>query len=104
MVKDMTEAERERLIILAEEASEIAASVGKALRHGYFSRNPLKPEEGDNKTKLEYEIEDFLCVMLEMIERGDIFVDLYDRSLYRTLWQNKLRWTHHQKGCEYGRF
>lgn len=94
----MTEAERERLIILAEEASEVAASVGKALRHGYNNRNPLKPYEGDNRTKLEYEIEDLLSVIYEMVSKEDIYVEMFNIQTFRALWNNKLKWTHHQKG------
>lgn len=58
----MTEAELERLAMLSEECGEIVQIIGKIIRHGYFSYHPDEPTVS-NKTLLENEINDLLCII-----------------------------------------
>ncbi len=93
----LTEAERERLEMLAEEASEVIKAVTKILRHGYYSTNPHKPEDGDNRQQLTREIIDFQAIVRRMEEHGEI--SLYG-SIHKLndVWLRKLPFTHHQPG------
>lgn len=49
-------AEAERLAILSEEMGEALQIVGKILRHGYHSYNPLKPTRTTNRELLVQEL------------------------------------------------
>lgn len=54
---ELTPAETERLAILAEEMGETIQVIGKILRHGYDSRNPLEGKTGwTNRANLEKEL------------------------------------------------
>lgn len=90
----MTEAERERLTMLAEEASEIVQAATKALRHGYNSHDPTGQKLGSNKDQLFREIEDLKAVLFIMINADD-FAGV-PRQNIEILAQRKLRYTHHQ--------
>lgn len=92
---DLTNAERERLAMLAEEAGEIVQAVGKVLRHGYDSRHP---DGGpDNRASLERECRDFLGVLWGMQRAGDLAILLSaDYGDRRQAWERKLRYAHHQ--------
>lgn len=68
----LTPAEVERLAVLAEEAGEVVQIVGKILRHGYESRNPLEPKRGTNREMLEREVGDFYVALHMLFEHGDI--------------------------------
>lgn len=54
----LTAAETERLAILAEELGEAIQVIGKIIRHGYKSRNPLEEDALTNKQLLEIELGD----------------------------------------------
>jgi len=67
---NLSEAQEERLYLLAEEMGEAIQSIGKILRHGYSSRHP---EGGvDNKENLEIELGDVLFSMDLLHMRKDI--------------------------------
>lgn len=93
----LTEAERERLEMLAEEASEVVKAVTKILRHGYYSANPHKPKDGDNRRQLTREIIDFRAVADRMEQHGDICLHGIAHEL-NAVWLRKLPFTHHQPG------
>lgn len=88
-------AEIERLALLAEEAGEVVQAIGKILRHGYESVNPLHPGP-TNRGALEKEIGDFLAAVHLMAERSDV-----DRRLVELARTEKLAkvgcWLHHQR-------
>lgn len=94
----MTEAEKERLAMLAEECAEVIQVVGKILRHGYESYHPNDPQRVTNRDLLINELRDIEGVTLGMSLNGDIKPPRIG-SDPSDVWQKKLRWTHHQKGA-----
>src|SRR5689334_11715195 len=69
----LSNAQIERLAILAEELAEAGQAIGKILRHGYDSRSPFaQPTERDNRGELEKELGDVLYAMEFMDDFGDI--------------------------------
>jgi hypothetical protein len=86
----MTEAERERLIMLIEECAEVIQAATKCLRHGYESRHPDGGET--NLEYLERELADLHAVRWAMAEQGDAGV-----LSTAGIWERKLRYTHHQE-------
>ena len=94
---DLTPDEAERLAFLAEECSEVIQMVSKILRHGWDSVNPLKPEEGSNRARLERELGDLAVAITLMSENRDISQDLimnnWDRKIHS---DDLLKWFHHQ--------
>lgn len=68
---NLTEPEQERLVILIEEATEVAQVGCKILRHGYESDNRGKLLE-TNRKSLERELSDLLWSFTNMGEHGDI--------------------------------
>lgn len=92
----LTPAQAERLAMLAEECAEVIQIVGKILRHGYDSYNPLDPNT-PNRRLLEKEVIDVLSVHLAMIRTGDIRSPGYLEPSAETAWQKKLRYAHHQE-------
>jgi len=71
----LTDAEAERLAILAEECSEVIQVVGKILRHGYDSYNPFDDKRTTNRNLLEKELGDLSYATLLMRRNKDIDVD-----------------------------
>lgn len=68
----LTEAELERLAILAEEAAEIVHISMKIMRHGYESTNPTKDSGETNRQMLQREIGDIAHTLCRMEEAHDI--------------------------------
>jgi NTP pyrophosphatase (non-canonical NTP hydrolase) len=68
----LSDAELERLAILAEEAGEIVQCIGKIIRHGYESYHPSRPEQGSNRQHLEEEIGNLTHMVSRMCDNGDI--------------------------------
>lgn len=95
----LTPAETERLALLAEEAGEIVQTVGKILRHGYSSKNPLNPYHKGNRDDLTREVADILAVISFVTVAGD-----FDTSVSRGYFEDKVKrlaegtYTHHQGG------
>jgi NTP pyrophosphatase (non-canonical NTP hydrolase) len=91
----LTDAEAERLALLAEEAAEVVHAVGKILRHGYDSTNPDVDQEVSNRSKLTEECGDFLAAMRLATEAQD-----FDEDDVRSYMATKLRkigrYLHHQ--------
>lgn len=90
----LTEAEAERLAILAEELGEAAQRVGKILRHGYESTHPHQ-EQGTNRQELEKEIGDLANAIVLMEEGGDLSSEAIENRFEFKRKQFKA-YTHHQ--------
>lgn len=92
----LSNAEAERLALLAEEAAEVVQAVGKILRHGYESTNPDGDRETTNRSALMKECGDFLAALSLATTAGD----LHDASV-KTYAEIKLRkvrrYLHHQE-------
>ena len=67
----LTEAETERLVIMAEECAEVIQVIGKILRHGWLGTD-YKGICYDNRVKLEYEISHQIHAYDLMVENGDL--------------------------------
>lgn len=93
-VTGLTDAQRERLEMLAEEASEVVKACTKILRHGYYSHNPDVPGHASNGDDLEHELMDLWCVAERMMDYHDIKrLNFFDSA---KRWLKKLKYTHHQ--------
>jgi NTP pyrophosphatase (non-canonical NTP hydrolase) len=69
---ELTDAEVERLAILAEELGEALQCIGKILRHGYESYNPVVNTGRTNRRDLETELGDVLFAIMQMAGNRDI--------------------------------
>lgn len=103
----LSPAEAERLAILSEECGEIIQIIGKILRHGFNSYNPLdahaKTDTGEgmsNRDNLCREIGDFDAICKRMLDNGDIYAAPIREASERKHKKLK-RWTHHQSDSEY---
>jgi NTP pyrophosphatase (non-canonical NTP hydrolase) len=94
----LTNAETERLSMLAEECGEVVQLIGKILRHGYTSYHPEDADMTTNWTLLNKELNDIGAVVHGMIKSGDYDEADFSLEIQKKIWQKKLRWTHHQKG------
>jgi hypothetical protein len=92
----VTEAEKERLAMLAEEAGEIVQIIGKILRHGYDSHHPDDPERITNKEHLVRELRDLDGVVYGMCLKDDLKVENFSMAHSIAAWNRKLKWSHHQ--------
>jgi hypothetical protein len=90
----MTDAERERLAMLAEECAEVIQVVGKILRHGYNSYHPDDPKV-TNRELLIRELQDIEGVVYGMREKNDIDPPIISADPEIT-WNKKLKWSHYQ--------
>lgn len=92
----LSDAEAERLALLAEEAGEVVQAVTKILRHGYESTNPDGDRETTNRSALTKECGDFLAALRLMTEAQD-----FDDDDVRSYMFTKLRrvgwYLHHQQ-------
>lgn len=94
----MTEAEKERLAMLAEECAEVIQVVGKILRHGYESYHPDDPQRVTNRDLLIKELADIDSIIYGMSLNFDIRSEDFNIGRCEENWNKKLKWTHHQKG------
>lgn len=62
----LTDAQEERLFMLAEELCEAGQAIGKTLRHGYDSTHPEGGET--NREWLERELGDVAAVIKKLVE------------------------------------
>jgi hypothetical protein len=93
-MNELTEAQKERLIMLAEEAGEVIQAVGKILRHGYNSCH-LDNDDISNRLDLVRELDDLNAIIGEMVKKGDIMYG-YNKELFNAVWKRKLKYTHYQ--------
>lgn len=96
----MTDAQRERLVMLIEECAEVQKECTKILRHGYHNYHPDEGPTVTNRSNLEREITDLLAILLSMDVKGDISVltDEYEISVEQLeeIWKRKMKWTTYQ--------
>lgn len=93
---NLTNSQRERLEILAEEAAEVVQCCMKVLRHGYASHHPKDTKQGStNRQYLENELAQLIGVMDEMCTRNDLSGARIE-LMGKTAWSDKLKWTHYQ--------
>ena len=90
----MTDAERERLVLLIEECGEVIQAATKVLRHGYDSHDPGGTIS--NKEQLEKEIEEVAAIALFMRHKMDIIssISLSDIA-YKTILLRKDPYFYH---------
>lgn len=69
---ELTDAETERLAILLEELGEAQQCIGKILRHGYESYNPVVDTGRTNRRELEQELGDIVYVIMLMSGNRDV--------------------------------
>lgn len=92
----LSNAEAERLTMLAEEAGEIVQAVGKILRHGYASCHPDNENaDRDNRADLEKEIGDLIGIALAMVKADDLQQSSIDAAA-GLKWIRAKPYTHHQ--------
>lgn len=90
----LTEAQRERLEMLVEEAGEIVQAGTKILRHGRDSHHPDDPKKTPNMILLMEELLELWAVYERMCYYGDI--GRLDFNQAEEVWMKKRRYTHHQ--------
>ena len=95
-IKDLTDAESERLAMLAEECGEVIQIIGKILRHGYTSYHPDDLDMKTNWTLLNKELNDIGAVVHGMIKAGDYTEEDFNIDIQEKIWKKKLKWTHYQ--------
>ena len=91
----LSNAEVERLDMLAEEAAEVIQAISKIKRHGYESFHPDSPNGPTNRQMLENEIVDFYAIAGVMEDVKDVTVE---GEAVRQAIKKKRRYTHHQDG------
>ncbi len=94
---ELTDAQAERLAFLSEELGEAQQAIGKILRHGYESRNPLdENDRATNRTRLQRELGDVQCAIALLCMNSDLDVIAIDaRSDEKVV--TVRRWMHHQE-------
>ncbi len=68
----LSEAQYERLALLAEEMGEAIQVIGKVLRHGFESYSPFDGMKTTNRALLEKELGDVRAAMIILCEAGDV--------------------------------
>lgn len=71
-MKNLTDAQIERLHCLQEEASEVIQITSKILRHGFDSSNPHDESDTTNRRHLEKELGDLMYWVEQLSENSDI--------------------------------
>lgn len=95
-INNLSPAEAERLALLAEECGEVIQVVGKILRHGYDSANPLIDDSPTNRQELEKELADVELVMTMMKIRKDVNRDaMHARAKQKA--KKIVRWLHYNQ-------
>ena len=74
---ELTDAEIERLAIVAEEAAESIKEIGKILRHGYESRHPSDLTGPTNRDNLIKELGDLTFAIGQLLAHKDIDSNAY---------------------------
>lgn len=91
---NLSDAQMERLALLAEECAEVVQAVAKVQRHGYESVNPLEP--GDtNRKMLEIEIGHVQHAVARLVGASDL--NAFSVEMAQRIKADKItRWLHHQ--------
>lgn len=93
---ELTAAQVERLAILSEELGEAQQCIGKILRHGYESYNPVVNTGMTNRRELERECGDIYESILKLIRAKDISGEAVNERQAQKHESGK-RWLHHQE-------
>ena len=67
-----TDFEEEVLSLIQEECAEVIQAISKTRRFGWDSYHPTDSEKIDNRTHLEIELGDLLCLVEILVENGVI--------------------------------
>jgi hypothetical protein len=92
---ELNDAQLERLALLLEELGEAQQAIGKILRHGYESCNPVADTGITNRRELERELGDINAAMTLMFRAKDVSergVTLREVKKLASIG----RWLHHQ--------
>lgn len=89
----LSDAQIERLAMLAEECGEVIQVIGKIMRHGYLSYHPDNPRD-TNRDMLGRELTDLYAVAASLCRDGVPEGSLHDQD---RAWERKLRYAHHQE-------
>ena len=92
-VNRISESEQERLGLFTEEMGEAQQVLGKILRHGLDSRNPLLVAAPDNNALLEEEAGDVLAALDLLTAAGTLNLERVQQARLRKLEKLK-RWLH----------
>ncbi len=92
----LSDAEAERLALLAEELAEAIQMIGKTLRHGYDSCSPNDPTETVNRELLVQELGDVQAAIDLMVDAGDVRRALIDMARADKTVRVR-RYLHHQE-------
>jgi hypothetical protein len=92
---DLSKAELERLAVLSEELGEAQQCIGKIIRHGYESYNPVVDSGMTNRRELERELGDIVYAIQMLEEAKDVSAAgvTHRRGVKE---QSIKRWLHHQ--------
>ena len=85
----------ELLIMLAEEATEVAHAATKILRHGFESYNPDELGGGTNRARLHRELTDLAAVHGLLRAKG-VLRDTTETDVVRAV-ERKMRYRHHAR-------
>jgi hypothetical protein len=97
-VNGLTAAEGERLALLLEELGEAQQAIGKILRHGYESHNPLITSVSpSNRESLETELGHVQHAIDRLTLAQDIRV-IAVNGAKKAKAETVRRWLHHQEG------
>jgi NTP pyrophosphatase (non-canonical NTP hydrolase) len=89
--------ELERLAVLSEELGEAQQIIGKILRHGYSSSNPLKRGYSPtNRRMLEKELGDIDAAVRMLCDAHDLNYETIFTEMSKKQESIK-RWLHHQE-------
>jgi len=92
---ELTPAQIERLAVLSEELGEVQQAIGKILRHGYESYNPVVDTGMTNRRELERECGDVYEAILMLCRAKDIN-DAGVNKRQAEKHESIKRWLHHQ--------
>ena len=88
----VTDAERERLVILMEECGEVIQAAAKIIRHGWESRY----DDGTpNVIRLRDEMDDVQGMIWAIEQMDDTYIG-DSRTSPSQVWERKKRWMKHQ--------
>lgn len=91
----LTEAQAERLTLLAEECAEVVQACCKILRHGYESYNPNEKNSRSNRRHLENELAQVLWAIMALDHEAEIDY-AYILGLSAMVYPEKKAYLHHQ--------
>jgi NTP pyrophosphatase (non-canonical NTP hydrolase) len=91
----LTEAEAERLALLAEECAEVIQAVTKIQRHGYESRNPDLPMSPSNRANLAKELGHVMHALGRMVDEDDLTSEAVNLSKHEKF-HKIAKYLHHQ--------